>query len=262
MNRRIPVLLMLLLTTSLLAVSASSAAAQTPVPPPTPPQKPPPPLVEGTAEVAFVGTSGNASTSTFSVGAELIARPDSWLVRNRAGFVRNHAEDVLTAESWIYGLRVEHTIADGVSAFGDYAFFRDRFAGVALRNALTAGATWRAIDTEAQRLAFDAGFGYLNEDRLTGLDVSSATYSGAAAYRWKLSDTAEINDEIQFTGTFDNGDDWRVGHTLAVTARLNDLLSLKFSNAVRYANFPAPGFRRTDTTTAIALVAKFSRPRP
>ena len=248
-----------------LSGSATVAAAQAQAPPaqptPQPPPPPPPPLAEGTAELAFVGTSGNASTSTFSVGGELIARPDSWLVRNRAAFVRNESEDALTAESWIYGLRVEHRLTDRLSAFGDYAFFRDRFSGIAKRNGLTAGATWKAVDRPAHRLSFDAGAGYLNEDRLTGLDISSATYSGAAAYRWKLSETSEINDETLVTGTFDDRDDWRVLHTLGVTAQLNAVLSLKFSTAARYAKSPAPGFRRTDTTTAIALVAKFTRPR-
>src|SRR5262245_51365026 len=48
------------------------AAAQAAAPPP------PPPRHEGTAEVAFVGVTGNASTSTFSAGGEYITRPTSW----------------------------------------------------------------------------------------------------------------------------------------------------------------------------------------
>jgi len=46
-------------------------------------------------------------------------------------------------------------------------------------------------------------------------------------------------------------------HTIAVTAKLTTLLSLKVSNAVRFSNFPAPGFKKTDTVTAVALVAGF-----
>ena len=239
------------------ALPATPAHAGQAQPAPAPP---PPPRLEGTAELAYVGTTGNASTSTFGVGAELIARPDDWLIRNRAAFVRNKSEDALTAESWAYGLRVEHALTSRLSALGEYAFFRDRFAGVAKRHATTLGLTWKAVDRPVHRLSLDAGVGYLREDRFTGADVSSATYSGAAAYRWKLSETAEFSNETLLTGTFDHRDDWRLLETLAVSARLTELLSLKFSTAVRYANFPAPGFRRTDTTTSIAFVAKFSRP--
>jgi len=38
---------------------------------------------------------------------------------------------------------------------------------------------------------------------------------------------------------------------------VSTLLSLKLSNAVRYVNLPAAGFKTTDVVTAIALVAKF-----
>lgn len=211
--------------------------------------------------MAFVGTTGNASTSTFGVGGELIGRPESWLIRNRATFVRNRSEAVLTAESWMYGLRVEHALTTRLSAFGDYGFFRDRFAGVAARNGAAGGVSWKAVDRPAHRLSVDAGLGYLHEDRFTGTDVSSAVYAGAVAYRWKISDTAEVSDETQLTGTFDDADDWRLLQTLAVTARMTQVLSLKFSTTARFANSPAPGFRRTDTTTSVALVARFTRPR-
>jgi putative salt-induced outer membrane protein len=248
-----------LFTIVLLGAAHGHAVAGQAQPPPAPPP-PPPPALEGTAELAFVGTTGNASTSTLGIGAEVIARPERWLVRNRAAFVRNEAEDVLTAESWLYALRVEHALTSRVSAFGEYGFFRDRFAGVAKRNGAIGGVSWKAIDRPAHRLSLDAGVGYLNEDRLTGEDISSATYSGAAAYRWRLSETAEVTDEALLTGTFADRDDWRLLHTLSVTTRLTDLFSLKVSTAARYVNFPAPGFRRTDTTTSIALVAKFARP--
>ena len=52
-----------------LNVLAGAARGQTPAPPQQPP--PPPPKTEGSAEFAFVGTSGNASTQTIGVGGEV-----------------------------------------------------------------------------------------------------------------------------------------------------------------------------------------------
>jgi putative salt-induced outer membrane protein YdiY len=72
-----------------------------------------------------------------------------------------------------------------------------------------------------------------------------------------LSETSEITDDLDIVGTFDRSEDWRLAHTIAVTAKLTSVLSLKVSNAVRFSDFPAPGFKKTDTLTAVALVASF-----
>lgn len=227
--------------------------AQTAAPPP------PPPRQEGTAEIAFVGTSGNVSTSTFSAGIEHIGRPTNWLIKNRILGVRGTVEGEATAESLLYNFRAERIINPRISAFGDYGFFRDRPAGITSRHDIGVGLSLKVLDSARHALAVDAGTGYLNESRRDGDNVSSATWLTGAAYKLKLSDTAEVTDDLRLLGTFDRGADWRLTHTIAVTARLTSLLSLKVSNLLRYAHLPPAGFRRTDTTTAAALVASFKR---
>ena len=239
------------------ACLAAPAQAQAQAPPAAPP---PPPRHEGAAEVAFVGVTGNASTNTFGVGYEMIARPTPWVFRQRLSFVRNEAAGVLTAKSFLYHPRVERTITPRVSAFGDYAFFRDRFAGVSSRNAATGGVSLALVTGDRHTLSADVGLGYLDEQRLTGADVSSATYVTGARYKLKLSETADLADELGLVGTFSNSDDWRLTHTISVTAKITDAVSLKVSNGVRYSNFPAAGFKTTDTITSVALVARFKRP--
>jgi putative salt-induced outer membrane protein YdiY len=54
-----------------------------------------------------------------------------------------------------------------------------------------------------------------------------------------------------------DGNDWRAGNNATVSAKLTTVFSLKLSNTIRYVNDPVPGFLKTDTVTAIALVAKF-----
>ena len=219
----------------------------------------PPPRQEGTAEVAFVGTTGNTSTSTFSAGGEHIVRPAAWMIRNRALVVRGSAEGLVTVESMLYGFRVERSFNRRLSAFGDYGYFQDERAGILRRNMITGGVAWQIADGPRHKLAADAGLGYLSERRVAGADVSSPTYSGGALYKLSLSETAELVADARLLGPFDNTDDWRGTHTIALTARLTTLLSLKVSNTIRYANFPPPGFKKTDTTTAVALVASFKR---
>ena len=218
---------------------------------------PPPPKQEGTAEFAFVGTSGNASTQTIGLSGEFIARPDQWVVTNKAAFVRNEAESALTAESFAYLFRAARTLSPRLSAFGEYAYFRDEFAGVRNRNSMVGGLSYKVVDLPAHVFFTDAGLGYVSEQRIEADTVSSATWSLGAGYRWKISPSAEFTDDFRMTGLFDNSSDWRLVQMAAVTARLTKTFSLKVSNTIRYAHQPVPGFKNTDTNTAVALVAKF-----
>jgi len=236
------------LALAILFAVSSTALAQAP---------PPPPKHEATAEAAFVGVTGNASSSTFGLGGEIIARPGHWLFRHKAAFIRNEAADVVTAKSFSYSGRAERELNTRVSAFGEYAYFRDRFAGVDDRNSVLGGVSLKAVVSERQTLGIDLGAGYLNEHRVIKPDVSNAVYTLGSAYALKLSSTADLRDDLSFLGSAKTADDWRVAHTIALTARVTDVVSLKVSNIVRYVHLPPLGFKTTDTTTAVALVAKF-----
>jgi putative salt-induced outer membrane protein len=239
----------LILVPACLSVSAL-AQAQPAAPPP------PPPRQEGTAEFAFVGTSGNASTQTIGLGGEFIFRPEQWVITNKAAFVRNKADSVLTAESFSYLFRGAYTMTPRLSAFGEYGYFRDEFAGVLHRNSFVGGVSYKLVDLPAHILFTDAGIGYMNEQRSAGDDVSSATWSLGAGYRWKISTTAEFSDDVRMTGLFTDSSDWRLQQAAAITARLTKTFSLKVANTIRYAHAPVTGFKNTDTNTSVALVAK------
>lgn len=231
------------------------ALAQAPAPAPAAP--PPPPAREGTAEFAFVGTTGNASTQTIGLNGTLVVRPDAWVVTNKAAFIRNESESELTAQSFGYLFRAERAFSPRLSGFGEYAYFRDTFAGVAHRNSLVGGISCKLVDLPRHVFFTDAGLGYMDEQRVAGDDVSSATWSLGAGYAWKISETAEFTEDVRMTGLFADADDWRILQAAAITARLTQLFSLKVSNTIRYAHAPVPGFKDTDTTTSVALVAKF-----
>jgi putative salt-induced outer membrane protein len=238
------------LAVAVLAVP-SIAAAQPAAPPP------PPPRHEATAEFAFVGTTGNASTQTIGLGGESIYRPAPWTWKNKAAFVRSKAESELKAQTLLFLTRAERAIRTRLAAFGEYGYFRDEFAGVNHRNSVVGGLTYKLIDRAAHLLSIDGVLGYLNEDRIDADNISSGTYGTGASYRWKLSETATITDEARFIGTFADANDWRILQSASVTARLTEVLALKLSNTVGYVNDPVPGFKATDTNTSIALVAKF-----
>jgi putative salt-induced outer membrane protein YdiY len=221
----------------------------------TPP--PPPPPREGTAEFAFVSTTGNASTQTLGLAGELIFRPDTWVVRNRAAFVRSESESVLTAESFLYLFRAEKILTPRLSGFGEYSYFRDEFAGVDHRSNMLGGVSYKLVQLPAHTVFVDAGLGYLNEQRLVGDDVSTGTYAASAGYKWTISPNADFTNDFRYTGTFADADDWRTNNIAALTTQIVSVFSLKVSNTIRYSHQPVTGFETTDTLTSVALVAKF-----
>jgi putative salt-induced outer membrane protein len=242
---------------ALLLACSANALAQAPAPAAAPP--PPPPRVEGSAEVALVATTGNASTQNFGIAGDLTSRPAPWTLRFKTGYVRNESEDIETAESFMMLLRASRALTPRLSAYGQYDYLRDLFAGTEHRNALEGGLSFLAVDVPVHRLRLDAGLGYANEQRVIGDDISTATASLGAGYRLRLSEGAEFTDDGRVVFSLSNGENWRFDNASAITARLTTILSLRASYTVRYNNDPPPTYKTTDTIAAVALVAKFAR---
>jgi putative salt-induced outer membrane protein len=221
---------------------------------------PPPPKHEQSMQASYVGVAGNASSNALGLGADVIDRPGAWVFRNRLSFVRNEGDGVVTASALDYTSRAQKTLSARASVFGQYEYFRDEFAGIQSRQSATGGVSVKAVNSDRQNLAFDLGAGYINEQRLAGTDVSSAAYLLGIAYRLKISDTAELTDDAQFSGVASDASNWRLARTISLSTRIASGFSLKLSNTLRYAHFPPPGFKTTDSITSVALVVTFAHP--
>ena len=218
---------------------------------------PPPPEREGSAEFAFVGTTGNSSTQTIGLGGEFIYRPSLWETTLKMSYVRNEAEDQLKAQAFVLTIRAQRPIKPRLSGYGQYGYQRDRFAGILDRNAIEAGVAYSLLEQAPHRLIVDAGLGYANEQRLVGSSLSTATLGGGGFYTVKISQTSELSEDGHLVFSLSEGSDWRYANAVALTAKVTTLFSLKVSNAIRYLNQPTVGFKNMDAVTAIALVAKF-----
>jgi putative salt-induced outer membrane protein len=246
-----------LLTVVFLGVAAA-AVAQTPPAQPAPGTPPPPPPErEGSAEFAYVGTSGNSSTLTIGLGGEFIYRPAPWETKVKVSYVRNKSEDELKAEAFVATFRAQRPITPRLSGYAQYGYSRDRFAGILDRNSIEGGVAYSFIDRTPHKLVADAGLGYANEQRLLGDNISTATLSTGGIYTLKISETSELSEDGHFVFSLSDGSDWRYTNAIALTAKVTTIFSLKVSNRLRYVNQPVEGFKTTDSATAIALVAKF-----
>jgi len=218
---------------------------------------PPPPEREGSAEFAFVGTTGNSSTQTIGLGGELIFRPAPWESRFKVAYVRNESDDELKAQSLVLNARTQRAIRPRLAAYGQYGYQRDQLAGILNRNTVEGGLAYSLLQQAPHKLIVDAGLGYANEQRRVGDNLSTATFSTGGLYTLAISSTSELTEEGRFVFSLSDSKDWRYANAIGLTAKITTLFSLKVANTIRYLNLPVQGSKTTDSVTAIALVAKF-----
>ena len=245
----------LLALVAVILAHAQSAPAQQPAPPAEPP-----PRLEGSAQVTFVSTRGNASAQTLGAGGDIAWRPDPWTYTAKALFAQAETDDELTARSLAAVFRASRALDERLSVYGQYDFLRDLFAGVEQRHVIEGGVSYLVRDVRPHRLRLDAGLGYLYE-RGPDDHFDSATLSLGAAYRFNISTTSEFTYEPRFLLPLAEAGAWKFDQNAALAVALNTILSLKVAHTLRYSAEPPAGFETTDTIMAVSLVAKVRRPR-
>ena len=240
-----------------LVAQVQSAFGQTPAPPP----EKPPPRLEASAQLTFLDTRGNATSQSIGAGGDVIWRPDPWAFTAKAAFAQSESEGELTTRSLTALLRGSRALNARLSVYGQYDYLRDVFAGVEQRHVIEGGISWLALEAPPHTLGFDTGLGYLYERGPDDEDLSSATLSLAAAYRWAISPTSQLTYEPRFLLPLAETGAWKFGQEAALVVAINTTLALKLSHTLRYSAEPPEGFKTTDTIMAVSLVAKLERPR-
>jgi hypothetical protein len=103
---------------------------------------------------------------------------------------------------------------------------------------------YKLLTAAPHTLRVDGGLGYTDERRLTGEDLSFPLANLGAAYKWQISTNADLTNAALYTLSLDEGEDWRFANTIALTAAINSVFSLKASHELKHLNAPVPGSRR------------------
>lgn len=243
-----------LLTSLLVCLGPGVAAAQAPdaaAPPP------PPPLWSGKAELAYAATSGNTSTSSLGMGLDVVYRPAPWTVEAKFNYLRAAAEHIVTAESVAGSVKGSRDLTPALDAFLQGGYQRNTFSGIDRRMGGDAGAGYKVIQRPDLLFRTEAAVGYLNESRVNGTTLNYATARAGLKLVWKFGKSADFTDEASWTEDLSDTANWILRNTASVSASMTSVLSLKLSYAIVSANEPVPGFKKTDTVTSAAVVAKF-----
>ena len=153
--------------------------------------------------------------------------------------------------------RQARAISTRVDAFGRVGYLSNEFAGIDARTSVDGGIAYKLLLGPVHTLRVDGGLGYSHESRTRGADLSFALANFGSAYKWQISPTADLAEAVLLTQSLEDGEDRRLSNTIALTAALTRVLSLKFSHELKFTNAPVPTFEKTDTQVSMALVASF-----
>lgn len=217
----------------------------------------PPPRWERSAELSLVATGGNTSTQTLGGGMAVLWRPGAWTTRTQTKYVRSVTSDAVTAESFVVEVRQSRALTPNASAFGRAEYLVDRFAGIGNRTTAEAGFGWTLLRRAPHTLEVDGGAGTTHESRLKGDDLTFASTTVTSAYKWQISPSASLGEQLTFSTDVAEPANWRGRNMLQLTLALSRLLSIRVSHEVKHVARPVPGFRPTDTIVSTALVGRF-----
>ena len=240
-------------------IAVPPAPAPLVVPRPVPAHEPPPPpdRWSGKGELSYVATGGNTDTNTAKLAGEIEFKPSRWALLARAAFLNSTTETGDRNQRVDGLLRASRGLTSRIDAFAQIVYLENTFAGISSSFYPLAGLSYDVFTSPTHVLTARVGLGYGQESRVLTPDRTFPTADSEIGYRWRLSKTAEFQQDTTFTTNMSRGRDWRAGSVTALTAALNALLSLKVSHVASYLNAPVEGFGGLDTVSSAAIVATF-----
>lgn len=235
-----------------LALAAGLAAA-------VPPEDGEPTPWKDSAELSYVVTGGNASTSTFSLSNTLKKGWGKDALTIRTFILRSNADTTtrsavgtetdfqvqeqeierLVAENYLMAAQYDRWITKRLLAQAQLGWDRNRFAGVAGRVILTAGAGWAVIDAKKTQVKTEAGVTYTLRRYVGQSTTSFAGFRVNLMGSYQPMEKSAIMTQFIFDDNLKNTVDWRFDWTNSVTASISKSFALKTSVRFLYAHLPA-----------------------
>lgn len=214
------------------------------------------------AELTFVLTAGNASSSTFGLKntAEHLWEKAAFklsfgAVRTESGkttrtasgtpdnFTVSESTDTeLTAENYFIKSRLDRSLGDVAFLFGGADWDRNTFAGIQNRYGFTGGAGKAWFEEETRRFKTDLGLTYTIQDDVVenpDADDSFLGLRGSYDYFRKLTETTGLTSILVVDQNLNTTEDLRADWTNSVAVAMSERLALKTSLQILYDKDPA-----------------------
>lgn len=162
------------------------------------------------------------------------------------------------ARRFFADLRYDLFLSERDSLYVLAGAFHDPFAGYDLRTHEQLGYSRHLVKTDATNVVAEIGLDYAQENYVDGIDPN---YVGVIAGRAMLGVKHNFSEGVGFEDTFEvyenlqDFEDLRVLNTASLVSALSSKFSLKLSHVLIFDNVPVEGFRKTDQTMQVTLVA-------
>ena len=211
-------------------------------------------LWSGNATLGYLATSGNTDNSNLNTGFDLSYTPGIWKHALALRAIYAAEDNTATTESYRAGWNSERSITDNDFLFGRLDWRKNRFSTYERQFSQTIGYGRRLISSEKHKLNVTAGVGARQSDLADGTTGSETIFRGGLTYAWKLSDTAEFNQDL----AAEVGDkNTYVESITALSAQLVGNLALVASYTVKHNTDVLPLTEKTDTFTALSFEYRF-----
>jgi putative salt-induced outer membrane protein YdiY len=212
-----------------------------------------------TAEISYVVTGGNTSTSALSFGTTLtrkwtkdtlifkgfiLTSSSKTITRTAQGTNEDYVilEDIVTrkvAENYLLSGQYDRRVSRNLTVQSGLSWDRNRFAGVNARVMFAGGLGYAWVEKPRTIVKTSAGLTYTVR-QYVGQDAESF-----AGFRFSVNGDQKIGQNASYTMTFafddnlKNMPDWRFDWINSVTATVTKRLALKVSLRTLYARIPA-----------------------
>ena len=134
----------------------------------------------------------------------------------------------------------------------------DPYAGYDLRTHQQLGYSRHLIAGEKTDMVTELGMDYAQENYVDGVEPNRHDLVAArvmARVTMKATESFSIENQLEALENLLDPVDLRAQNDFVMSAKLNGALSMKLSHTLRFDNQPVEGFRPTDQTALVTLVA-------
>lgn len=214
---------------------------------------------KATAELSFVVTGGNTTTSAFSLGTSFTRKWtndsllfNSYILKSNSTTTTRTARGTetdfdiieekinrLVSENYLLAGQYDRRISKNLSGQVGLSWDRNRFAGVDDRVMLTTGFGYAWVEKARTQVKTAAGMTYTLR-QYVGQDMASfAGLRFSILADQKILDNSSVSTQFVFDKNLKRMIDWRFDWTNSVTASISKSLALKMSLRMIYTNVPA-----------------------
>jgi putative salt-induced outer membrane protein YdiY len=213
---------------------------------------------KATAEVSYVLTGGNQSTSAFSLGTNFTRSWEKDTLLFKTYILRSNSTTVtrtavgteldfdlveektrtLIAENYLLTGQYDRKISKRFLFQTSLSWDRNKFAGIDSRFLLTAGAGYSLVETDKTKFKTNAGMTYTLRKFLRQDSTSFAGFRFDVLFNQQISASASFASQFVFDDNLKKMSDWRYDWTNSLTASINKSLALKTSLRLLYAHLP------------------------